>query len=124
MLLVSFVAAVALYSGLYAIAPNIFLIRANSAVDAFPNRLRVELLDSVTLERFDPAPDDAVKGTRAVDFDGGATETTIYERSRLPVGAQFTGPAIIEQFDATTVVPAGWAATVDTYLNLIVRREG
>ncbi|MCH8203688.1 MAG: VWA domain-containing protein [Candidatus Hydrogenedentes bacterium] len=60
MLLVSFVAAVALYSGLYAIAPNIFLIRANSAVDAFPNRLRVELLDSVTLERFDPAPDDAV----------------------------------------------------------------
>ncbi len=72
-----------------------------------------------------PAPDDAFKGTRAVNFDGAAaTETTIYERSGLPVGAQFTGPAIIEQFDATTVVPAGWAAMVDTYLNLILRREG
>ena len=70
------------------------------------------------------APDDAVKGTRAVNFDGAAaTETTIYERARLPVGAQFTGPAIIEQFDSTTVVPAGWAAMVDTYLNLILRRE-
>ena len=72
-----------------------------------------------------PAPDDAVKGTRAVDFDGAAaTETTLYERSALPAGAQFTGPAIIEQFDATTVVPAGWAAMVDGYLNLILTREG
>ena len=72
-----------------------------------------------------PAPDDAVKGTRAVNFDGAATtETTIYERSQLTVGAQFTGPAIIEQFDSTIVVPAGWAAMVDGYLNLILRREG
>jgi N-methylhydantoinase A/oxoprolinase/acetone carboxylase beta subunit len=30
------------------------------------------------------------------------------------------GPAIIEQFDATTVVPMGWTAMVDGDLNLIL----
>ena len=34
-----------------------------------------------------------------------ALDTTIYERDRLPVGATFAGPAIVEQFDATTVIP-------------------
>ena len=45
MLLVSFVTAIALYSGLYAIAPNVFLLRANSAANALPLRIRVELLE-------------------------------------------------------------------------------
>jgi len=72
-----------------------------------------------------PAPESAVKGTRAVHFDSAAaTETSIYERAPLPVGAHLAGPAIVEQFDSTTVVPRGWTATVDAYLNLILRREG
>jgi N-methylhydantoinase A len=71
-----------------------------------------------------PAPADAVKGTRTVYFypDKG-TETTLYERDKLPVGAMLTGPAIVEQFDATTVVPAGWSARVDGFRNLILSRE-
>ena len=60
MLLVSFMTAVAMYSGLYAIAPKVFLLRANSTVNALPQRMHVELLDSVTQERFAPPPDDAV----------------------------------------------------------------
>ena len=35
-----------------------------------------------------------------------------------------TGPAIVEQFDATTVIPAGWTGRVDGYRNLILERGG
>jgi N-methylhydantoinase A len=70
-----------------------------------------------------PPPAEALKGTRRVLFDAGqATEAAIYDRERLEVGASFSGPAIVEQFDATTVVPPGWRAFVDRYGNLILQR--
>ena len=70
-------------------------------------------------------PAEMVKGTRTVYFDGDTgTETTIYERTLLPVGTTIDGPAIVEQFDATTVVPADWSAAVDGYRNLILSRKG
>ncbi len=53
-----------------------------------------------------------------------ATETTIYDRDRLDVGTSFAGPAIVEQFDATAVVPPGWRACVDRYGNLILEPDG
>ena len=71
-----------------------------------------------------PPPPEAVKGTRAGWFSAQApTQTTIYDRDRLRVGAAFSGPAIVEQFDATTVVPAGWQATIERYGNLILERR-
>ena len=39
----------------------------------------------------------------------------LYERDRLPPGARLAGPAIVEQFDATTVVPPGWTRAVDGF---------
>ena len=55
--------------------------------------------------------DAAVKGTRKVHFGGKtAIEATLYERDKLDVGAIVTGPAIVEQFDATTVIPPAGAA--------------
>lgn len=72
-----------------------------------------------------PAPKSAVKGTRSVQFDArGETRTMIYERDRLPPGTHLKGPAIVEQFDATTVVPPGWSAAVDEFRNLILSRKG
>jgi N-methylhydantoinase A len=71
------------------------------------------------------APAGAVKGTRTVWFDAASgTETALYERDRLPPGTWLAGPAIVEQFDSTTVVPAGWRAAVDADYNLILTREG
>ena len=71
-----------------------------------------------------PPPPAAVKGTRRVFFDAAKeTETAIYDRDKLVVGVTFTGPAIVEQFDATTVVPPGWHASVDRYGNLILERR-
>jgi N-methylhydantoinase A len=68
-----------------------------------------------------PAAAAARKARRDVYFDGAtATATEVYERSRLPVGARFAGPAIVEQLDATTVIPPGWTAEVDRHRNLVL----
>jgi N-methylhydantoinase A len=46
--------------------------------------------------------------------------TPIYARDQLKPGNRFTGPAIVEQMDATTLVPPGMTARVDPWLNLIL----
>jgi len=69
-----------------------------------------------------PAASKAVSGRRPVwlpevkDF----VETPIYDRDALKPGNRFAGPAIIEQMDATTLVPPGMTARVDRWLNLIL----
>ncbi|MBE2320573.1 hydantoinase/oxoprolinase family protein [Solirubrobacter sp. CPCC 204708] len=56
--------------------------------------------------------------TRTVYFDGEPTDTPVYERSDLPAGARFEGPAVIDQLDTTTLVPPGVNAEVDEWLNI------
>src|SRR5262249_53178813 len=63
--------------------------------------------------------DRSVKGARTVSLDGTAIEAALYERDQLEVGAVIAAPAIVEQFDATTLIPPGWSARVDGYHNLI-----
>lgn len=46
--------------------------------------------------------------------------TPLYHRDCLPAGTVLQGPAIIAQFDSTTVVPPGTTLTVDKALNLIL----
>jgi N-methylhydantoinase A len=48
------------------------------------------------------------------------TDTPIYARDRLRPGNCFAGPAIVEQMDATTLVPPGWTARVDKWLNIVL----
>jgi N-methylhydantoinase A len=55
---------------------------------------------------------------REVFFDGEAVETPVFERSDLPAGVTFEGPAVIDQLDTTTLVPPGVRAEVDEYLNI------
>lgn len=50
----------------------------------------------------------------------GFTPCPVYDRDRLQAGDSFAGPAIVEQMDATTFVPVGMTAQVDTWLNLIL----
>ncbi|MCC5999399.1 MAG: hydantoinase/oxoprolinase family protein [Pararhodobacter sp.] len=55
---------------------------------------------------------------RSVWFDGQEHKAAIYERETLEAGARIDGPAIIEQFDSTTVVPPAMSAEVDAYMNI------
>ncbi len=43
-----------------------------------------------------------------------------YERERLLPGNIVVGPAVVFQMDTTSIIPPGWAATVDGWRNLIV----
>lgn len=60
--------------------------------------------------------DEACKGQRRVNFDElGFREADIYERDRLPVGASFSGPAVVEEPAAVTVVFPDQRLTRDEY---------
>src|SRR5205807_5357122 len=72
-----------------------------------------------------PAPQPAaaaVKGQRTISLNGTMTQATLYERARLDIGATVEGAAIVEQFDATTLIPPAWSGRVDGYGNLILAR--
>ena len=57
-------------------------------------------------------------GRRRAWFDGGWHDTPVYRREQLGVGAELTGPAIVEQLDTTTVVEPGARVRVDALGNL------
>ena len=52
--------------------------------------------------------------------DGGWQATPVYRREALPEGAAFDGPAIVAQFDSTTVVEPGQSARLDDFGNLVI----
>jgi N-methylhydantoinase A len=60
---------------------------------------------------------------RAVWFNGAPHECPVWERDRLAADAVLRGPAIVEEFGATTVIPPGWGGRVDGQGNLRFERE-
>ena len=98
-------------------------------VEVVSYRLRVRVAVPKFEPREEPPPTspravaEAVKGRRDIAIDGKTTAATIYERDRLDIGAAVAGPAVVEQFDATTVIPPGWRAKVDGFRNLVLERE-
>ena len=54
----------------------------------------------------------------------GAAETPCFDRLSLRPGHRLHGPAIVFQFDTTTVVAPGWSASVDERHNLLLARAG
>ncbi len=67
-----------------------------------------------------PDASQAVVDEHEVYFDGAWLPTRIYDRARLLPGNRVPGPAVITEFDSTTVVLAGFQAEVDRFLNLII----
>ena len=46
--------------------------------------------------------------------------TRYYERAALKAGNRLDGPAIVTQYDSTTVIPPGLAAHVDRFGNIVI----
>jgi len=67
-----------------------------------------------------PDASGAVVDEHDVVFDGERVRTKIYDRAKLEPGAAITGPAIVTEFDSTTVVLPGHEATVDTNYNILI----
>ena len=89
---------------------------------------RVEASGVVPKATFEAQPDAgpdasvAIVSSREVWMSetGGFAACSVYDRNRLRAGNRFAGPAIVEQMDATTVVPPGWVARVEPFLNVIL----
>ena len=67
---------------------------------------------------------DALREHRQVRFDGKSLACPVYQRERLDVGLVLHGPAILDQFDCTTVVCPGQTARVDAWKNIIIAEGG
>jgi N-methylhydantoinase A len=74
-----------------------------------------------------PLPDhataEAQKGRRPAYFAGfeASFDCPVYDRDRLGPGHHLAGPAIVEEWSSTSLVPPGQQLTVDPYGNLILR---
>jgi N-methylhydantoinase A len=66
--------------------------------------------------------DAALIGQKPVWFGSGFFPTHLYHRERLHAGNSFSGPAVVFQYDTTTIVPPGWQASVDEQRNLLLAR--
>ena len=62
----------------------------------------------------------AVLDEHDVTIDGQSVRTKIYDRAKLEPGAHLAGPAIVTEFDSTTVILPGHEATVDTHYNILI----
>ena len=77
-------------------------------------------LAQVTVPAARAPQDDALSERRSV-YDGAAfVDTPVYARARLQPGDAFAGPAVIEQYDATTYVAPRWNARIDGFGNLVL----
>jgi N-methylhydantoinase A len=64
--------------------------------------------------------DEARREVRPVWFDGEWLDTPVYVREELPLDAVVSGPAILEQMDATTVLEPGDVAKSDADGNILI----
>jgi N-methylhydantoinase A len=86
----------------------------------------VGLVPPVAMPKFERAGGtlaDAQRELRRARFDGEELDCPVYQRERLDVGLELAGPAILDQFDCTTVICPGQTARVDEWKNLIVTQS-
>ncbi len=77
-------------------------------------------LASVAMRSATAAPSASGRnGVRRLFLDGQFWEAEVLERDGLAAGTRFAGPAVVEQYDTTTLVPPGFTVTVDRFGNLI-----
>ncbi|MDQ3815648.1 MAG: hydantoinase/oxoprolinase family protein, partial [Armatimonadota bacterium] len=70
-----------------------------------------------------PDPAAARVGDKPVWFAAeGPIATACYDRALLRPGHRFAGPALVFQFDSTTVITPEWNARVDEWRNLWLER--
>jgi N-methylhydantoinase A len=88
--------------------------------------VRVTAVAPVTPPQLTPRPPgpasaaDALIGEKTVWFNQQPHPTSLYDREKLRPGHKFTGPAIVFQYDTTTVIPPEWETAVDAYGNLLL----
>jgi N-methylhydantoinase A len=62
---------------------------------------------------------DEAYGSRTIFENGREVQASIWRRGSLRQGRVYEGPMVVEQYDTTVYVPAGFRVTVDRWANLI-----
>jgi N-methylhydantoinase A len=62
--------------------------------------------------------------SRPVLFDTGVLDTPFYDGEKLMPGMEISGPAIVIRPDTTILITAFDHASVDPYLNLVIKVGG
>jgi N-methylhydantoinase A len=60
--------------------------------------------------------------TLQLAFDGRPQTARLYRRDDLRAGDIFSGPAVVAEFSATSLIPPGWKVRIDQYGQLLVSR--
>ena len=80
------------------------------------------------VEHGDHSPDAALRYERDAWFRVGGelrqVSTRFYDRAELKAGNRLEGPAIVNQYDSTTVVPPGLTARIDRFGNIVIGTGG
>lgn len=67
--------------------------------------------------------ENTAKSRRKCWFSGQWFDTDVYSRDLLPAGSEISGPAIVEEYDSTVVVPPNWECESGDATCLILRRS-
>jgi N-methylhydantoinase A len=89
-------------------------------------RVRLSAFGEISKPTLAPVQDDSsgkVASSRSVYFNGAWHSSAVWPREALGCGAHFEGPAIVEEFGATIVVPPEWSGSVDKFGNILLVAE-
>ncbi len=64
----------------------------------------------------------AIIGEKPVWFGNQPVSTMLYDRTKLLPGHEFSGPAVVFQYDTTIIIPPKWQVSIDPYSNLILEK--
>lgn len=81
-------------------------------------KMNEPLLQEADLEGPDASA--ATAESHQVYFGGEWLPTTIYDRGKLRPGNHIAGPAIVTEFDSTTVILPGYRGALDRFFNILI----
>lgn len=108
---------------------EMYRAQAGGAKEVLVQELRLKASSPLTHYEFsshkaaEADPKDALKGKRAIYWDGKFRDTQIYEQSLLKSGNVVRGLAIVECPGYTILVPPGRRYLTDQYLNGVIEEE-
>jgi N-methylhydantoinase A len=105
------------HSGLYGFALEAAVELVTVRVEA------VGLLPAPVRSVLPPGHGIRAVGTWPVHFPGGSQDVPLFDRDTFGAEDHFSGPAIVTQLDATTIVPPGWSGAVHVSGALLLTRD-
>jgi N-methylhydantoinase A len=105
-------------------------VHAGREIEAVNVRLQVRLPSSPSpASRSEPglkrakSAKPAPHASLSLYWEGTSYRAAVYERKNLQPGSRLSGPALISEYSASTLVPPSWNAECSGWKNLILRRK-